>query len=88
MAFRIARGNSDIAYEFLINGIPEEMLEGALEEGEEGEEGAYGNEYAEGEMEDNPFAALASNPNFENIRQRITSDPAFYQQFMDQLQEQ
>jgi hypothetical protein len=34
----------------------------------------------------NPFAALASNPNFALIRQRILQDPAFYQQFMTQLQ--
>ena len=33
----------------------------------------------------NPFAALASNPNFAMIRQRILQDPAFYQQFMTQL---
>lgn len=26
----------------------------------------------------NPFAALANNPNFAQIRQRIISDPAFY----------
>ena len=33
----------------------------------------------------NPFAALASNPNFALIRQRILQDPNFYQQFMQQL---
>jgi hypothetical protein len=58
---------------------------------EEGD--GYGDEYGgevglpQPEGED-PFEALSSNPNFENIRQRITSDPQFYQQFMDQLAEQ
>lgn len=33
----------------------------------------------------NPFAALASNPNFAMIRQRIIQDPNFYQQFMATL---
>ena len=33
----------------------------------------------------NPFAALASNPNFGMIRQRILQDPNFYNQFMQQL---
>jgi hypothetical protein len=33
----------------------------------------------------NPFAALASNPNFAMIRQRILQDPSFYQQFMATL---
>lgn len=33
----------------------------------------------------NPFAALASNPNFALIRQRILQDPNFYNQFMQQL---
>jgi len=36
----------------------------------------------------NPLAALAANPNFEQLRQRIVSDPAFYQQFMNQLAQQ
>lgn len=54
--------------------------------------GDYGDEYGdEGEEEGsmpagaNPFAALAQNPNFAMIRQRILQDPNFYQQFMQQL---
>jgi len=42
---------------------------------DEGDDGGAGN----------PFAALASNPNFAMIRQRILQDPNFYQQFMQQL---
>lgn len=30
----------------------------------------------------NPFAALAANPNFNLIRQRMLQDPNFYQTFM------
>jgi len=55
------------------------------DEGEYGDEGGEGGEGGEG---NELFEALASNPNFENIRQRITQDPAFYQQFMQQLQQQ
>jgi hypothetical protein len=33
----------------------------------------------------NPLAALASNPNFAMIRQRILLDPNFYQTFMQQI---
>jgi len=53
----------------------------------------YGDEYGD-EGDDNaggmpaganPFAALASNPNFGMIRQRILQDPNFYNQFMQQL---
>jgi UV excision repair protein RAD23 len=50
------------------------------EYGEEGEEGAGGMPAGA-----NPFAALASNPNFGMIRQRILQDPNFYNQFMQQL---
>jgi len=38
------------------------------------EEGSAGIGGAQG----NPFAALASNPNFALIRQRILQDPNFY----------
>ena len=47
----------------------------------------YGDEYGDEGDDDgaggfpagaNPFAALASNPNFEMIRQRIRQDPNFY----------
>ena len=31
-----------------------------------------------GDAGDNPFAALASNPNFAVVRQRILQDPTFY----------
>jgi hypothetical protein len=49
--------------------------------------GDYGDEYGDEGDDDgaggfpagaNPFAALASNPNFEMIRQRIRQDPNFY----------
>lgn len=58
-------------------------------EGDDGYGDEYGAEGAGGAGGDNEiFEALAQNPNFENIRQRITQDPAFYQQFMEQLQDQ
>ena len=43
------------------------------EYGDEGDDGAGGMPAGA-----NPFAALASNPNFGMIRQRILQDPNFY----------
>jgi hypothetical protein len=92
-AYRISRGNSDVAYELLLQGIPDDLIQRVQEMGDlpEPADDGYGDEYGGehdhdmGDMGDDPFAALASNPNFENIRQRIVQDPAFYQQFMNQL---
>lgn len=82
LAIRAAQGNPDVAYELLASGLP---LNPAGAGGEPGAD--YGDEYGdEGEDEGagglpaggNPFAALASNPNFGMIRQRILQDPNFY----------
>lgn len=92
LALRAAQGNPDVAYEILASGMPlnAAMLSGAGAGAGAGgaEAGAdYGDEYGdEGEEEGsagmpagaNPFAALASNPNFGMIRQRILQDPNFY----------
>lgn len=48
------------------------------DEGEDGYEDEYGEEGGEGGYGAEDLAALAQNPNFEAIRQRITQDPAFY----------
>jgi XPC-binding domain len=92
LALRAAQGVPDIAYEILSSGIPLNQLgnPGALAGQDVGDD--YGDEdedpSAEGGMPAgaNPFAALASNPNFALIRQRILQDPNFYNQFMQQLQ--
>ena len=87
LAIRAAQGNPDVAYEILASGLPlnEGMLSGVGgagaaggddygdEYGDEGDEGAGGMPAGA-----NPFAALASNPNFGMIRQRILQDPNFY----------
>ena len=81
-AIRLAYGNPDRAFELLMSGapLPSEIGEGGFE-GEEGEE--YGDEEGSADIGGaNPFAALAQNPNFALIRQRILQDPNFYQQFM------
>lgn len=59
-AIRAARGSPDIAFELLMSGAP---LGGAGGVGAEGGED-YGDEEGSEPMEGNPFAALASNPNF------------------------
>ena len=90
LAIRAAQGNPDVAYELLASGMPlsAAMLGGAGAGAAGGEPGAdYGDEYGDEGDDDgagglpaagNPFAALASNPNFAMIRQRILQDPNFY----------
>lgn len=90
LAIRAAQGNPDVAYELLASGMPlnAAMLGGAGAGGAGADAGAdYGDEYGDEGDDDgaggmpagaNPFAALASNPNFGMIRQRILQDPNFY----------
>lgn len=76
-ALRAAFGDPNRAFEYLMSGA--NFAEGA-EGGEGMEEDGYGDEEGSADMSGaNPFAALASNPNFALIRQRILQDPNFYQ---------
>jgi hypothetical protein len=73
LALRAAQGVPDVAYEILSSGMPltQEALNAAEGDdyGDEGDEDAsVGSNLSAGS---NPFAALASNPNFGLIRQRI-----------------
>lgn len=83
----MANGNPDIAFEILMSGGGLGGGAGAPDDyyGEEDPSDSYGGGGAGGAPgggAGNPFAALASNPNFAMIRQRILQDPNFYQQFM------
>jgi len=84
-ALRAAFGNPDRAFEFLLTGIPADHAP-APGAGHADQQEDFGDEQMD--AGNNPLAALAANPNFEQLRQRIVSDPAFYQQFMTQLQQQ
>lgn len=80
-ALRASFGNPDRAFEFLMSGIP---AEGMGAGGDMGDDEDYGEEEGSANIGGagagaNPFAALASNPNFALIRQRILQDPNFYQ---------
>lgn len=88
LALRAAQGVPDIAYEILASGMPLNQL-GQMPAGGDDIGDDYGDEGEEdpsigGGMPAgaNPFAALAANPNFALIRQRILQDPNFYNQFM------
>jgi hypothetical protein len=81
-ALRAAFGNPDRAFEYLLSG----GAEGGAGHGSEDMGDDYGDEEGSADIggggAGNPFAALASNPNFALIRQRILQDPTFYQSFM------
>lgn len=82
-AYRAAFGNPDRAFEYLMSGGGggANQSEFADDYGDEegGEPVGAGAGAGAGA---NPFAALAGNPNFAMIRQRILQDPNFYNQFM------
>lgn len=53
--------------------------------------GEYDDEEGEDDSADyggNPFEQFASNPGFQQLRQRILQSPQFYQEFMQMLQTQ
>ena len=86
-ALKAAFGNPDRAFEYLMSGATNFSGAGEGGAGLDSEmDDDYGEEGSADMAGGNPFAALASNPNFALIRQRILQDPAFYQQFMTQLQ--
>lgn len=87
-ALRAAFGDPNRAFEYLMAGGGGEGQDpaGYDDYGDEDPSASVGGGQPGGAGA-NPFAALASNPNFALIRQRIISDPNFYTQFMQQLQQ-
>jgi hypothetical protein len=56
----------------------------AADYGDEGEEGSMDPGMSEGGIQD--LMALANNPQFAMLRQRIMQNPNFYNEFMTMLQ--
>lgn len=76
-ALRAAFGDPNRAFEYLMSGAS--FGEGGAEGDVGMDDDGYGDEEGSADMSGgNPFAALASNPNFALIRQRILQDPNFY----------
>jgi hypothetical protein len=69
----------DVAFEILSSGMPLTGNEGDGDDyGEEDEDPSIVGGAGGMPAGANPFAALAQNPNFALIRQRILQDPNFY----------
>jgi hypothetical protein len=69
-ALRAAFGDPNRAFEYLMSGA--NFAEGGEHEHDGGADDGYGDEEGSADVAGgNPFAALASNPNFALIRQRI-----------------
>lgn len=60
-------------------GMQDQMMEEAY--GDEGDDDSA-------DLGGNPFEQFASNPGFQQLRQRILQSPQFYQEFMQMLQTQ
>lgn len=70
-ALTIARGSPDVAYDILISGVPLNQLPADMGEGDDDDMEDEGSDVGAGGAGANPFLALASNPNFALIRERI-----------------
>ena len=94
-ALRAAYYNPDRAVDYLLNGIPSNLGQDPVPSSSAA---GYGAGAATGDdMEDdggddgvedsgaNPLAFLQNNPMFDQLRQRLITEPAFFQTFMNQL---
>lgn len=82
-ALRAAYYNPDRAVDYLLNGIPDD----ADQEQPPSHSHTSGGHHAEGGegAGANPLSFLQNNPMFSQLRQRLISEPQFFQTFMNQL---
>lgn len=82
-ALRAAFYNPDRAVDYLLNGIPDDA-----EQEQQPQHSHTGGGHATGGGEGagaNPLSFLQNNPMFNQLRQRLISEPQFFQTFMNQL---
>lgn len=85
-ALRAAYYNPDRAVDYLLGGIPEEHEQHSQPtSGAHGAGGMGGDNDGDDGEGGNPLAFLQNNPMFAQLRQRLISEPQFFQTFMNQL---
>lgn len=89
-AMNAAYNNPDRAIDYLMNGIPEDLLPDPAEVDEEGDplpgEGEEGDDIPPRSSGPNPLAYLESNPSFQQIRSMIQQNPDTLQSLLQQLE--
>lgn len=85
---RAARGNPDIAVEFLTNGIPDSVSQAAAMDTSTGGNRASSSPAAGSSGSGQPLQALRRHPQFNDLRRLVQSNPQMLQQVLTQIGQQ